>query len=383
MRIIVAGGDGFCGWPTSLYLSKQGHEVTIVDNLVRREIDEELDSNSLTEIAPLPDRIAKWQELTGREIKFYEGDLNDYAFLTKVFKEVEPEAFVHFGEQRSAPYSMIDREHAVYTQSNNVLGNINVLYAIKEFAPDCHLIKLGTMGEYGTPNIDVEEGWIEIEHKGRKDTVMMPKKPGSFYHLSKVHDSHNIEFVVRSWGIRATDLNQGVVYNVNTDETRMDPILYNRFDYDGIYGTVLNRFIIQAANGLPLSVYGKGGQTRGFINIDDTVRCIELAANNPAERGEFKIYNQCTESFSVNELAERVQKVAKDRFGLEAVIEHFPNPRAEQEEHYFNAVYTALKDLGLKEHFLTDEVIADVLQLALDNKDRIKPANVMNSPQWK
>ncbi|MBG9980658.1 NAD-dependent epimerase/dehydratase family protein [Facklamia sp. DSM 111018] len=383
MRIIVAGGDGFCGWPTSLYLSKQGHEVAIVDNLVRREIDEELNSNSLTPIASLSERVSKWKELTGNEITIYEGDLNDYDFLSKVFKEFQPEAFVHFAEQRSAPYSMIDREHAVYTQSNNVLGNINVLYAIKEFTPDCHLIKLGTMGEYGTPNIDIEEGWIEIEHKNRKDTVMMPKRPGSFYHLSKVHDSHNIEFVVRSWGIRATDLNQGVVYNVNTAETSMDPILYNRFDYDGIYGTVLNRFIVQAANNLPISVYGKGGQTRGFINIEDTVRCIELAALNPAERGEFLIYNQITESFSVQDLADRVQKVAQEQFDLEAKVEHFENPRSEKEEHYFNAVYTALKDLGLQEHLLTDEVIADVFRLALENKDRLKKDNVMNSPSWK
>lgn len=382
MRIIVAGGDGFCGWPTALYLSKQGFDVAIIDNLVRREYDEELRSNSLTPIYSMEERIAKWKELTGKEILFYEGDLNHYDFLSMVFKEFKPEAFVHYAEQRSAPYSMIDRKHAIYTQSNNVLGTLNVLFAIKEFEPDCHLIKLGTMGEYGTPNIDIEEGWLEIEHKGRKDRMLYPKKAGSYYHLTKVHDSHNIEFACRSWKIRSTDLNQGVVYNVNTKECQMDPVLYNRFDYDGIFGTVLNRFIVQTAKGLPMSVYGKGGQTRGFINIEDTVRCIEIAANNPAERGEFRVFNQMTEYFSVQDLANRVKKVAEDK-GIAAVIEHVENPRVEQEEHYFHAVCTSLQELGLEPNLLTDEVIANVLDLAIENKDRCLEANVMNSPSWK
>lgn len=383
MRIIVAGGDGFCGWPTSLYLSNKGFEVGIIDNLVRREIDVELNSNSLTPIASIEERVEKWKELTGKEIQVFIGDLNDYEFLSDVFQKFEPEAFVHFAEQRSAPYSMISREHTIYTQSNNVLGNLNVLYAIKEFNPDCHLIKLGTMGEYGTPNIDIEEGYIEIEHKGRKDKFLYPKRAGSFYHLTKVHDTNNIEFAVRSWGIRATDLNQGVVYGVNTKETSMDPILANRFDYDGVYGTVMNRFIVQAGKGLPLSVYGKGGQTRGFINIEDTVRCIELAALNPPESGEFKIYNQITEQFSVLELANIVKEVAKKYFDIEAEIEHMENPRVEKEEHYYNAVYTELKDLGLEAHLLTEEVVKDILQLAIDNKERVKEDVVMNSPSWR
>ncbi len=383
MRIIVAGGDGFCGWPTSLYLSNKGFEVGIIDNLVRREIDVELNSNSLTPIASIEERVEKWKELTGKEIQVFIGDLNDYEFLSDVFQKFEPEAFVHFAEQRSAPYSMISREHTIYTQSNNVLGNLNVLYAIKEFNPDCHLIKLGTMGEYGTPNIDIEEGYIEIEHKGRKDKFLYPKRAGSFYHLTKVHDTNNIEFAVRSWGIRATDLNQGVVYGVNTKETSMDSILANRFDYDGVYGTVMNRFIVQAGKGLPLSVYGKGGQTRGFINIEDTVRCIELAALNPPESGEFKIYNQITEQFSVLELANIVKEVSKKYFDIDAEIEHMENPRVEKEEHYYNAVYTELKDLGLESHLLTEEVVKDILQLAIDNKERVKEDVVMNSPSWR
>ncbi|MGR9050028.1 NAD-dependent epimerase/dehydratase family protein [Halobacillus litoralis] len=382
MRIIVAGGDGFCGWPTALYLSEQGHDVTIVDNLVRRKYDDELRSNSVTPIATLEDRVAKWKEVSGKEIKTFIGDLNHYDFLSEVFRQTEPEAFVHFAEQRSAPYSMIDREHAVYTQTNNVMGNLNVLYAIKEFAPECHLIKLGTMGEYGTPNIDIEEGYIEIEHKGRKDTLPYPKQPGSFYHLSKVHDSHNIMFACKIWGIRATDLNQGIVYGLHTAETRKDPMLVNRVDYDGVFGTALNRFVNQAAIGHDITVYGSGGQTRAFLNIEDTVRCVEIAAENPADKGEFRVFNQFTEWFSVQDLAERVQKIAKEE-GLDTQVKKIENPRIENEDHYYNAVNTKLRDLGLEPHLLTDDVIRDILRTAVENKDRIIKENVLPSITWK
>lgn len=382
MRIIVAGGDGFCGWPTALYLSKQGHDVTIVDNLVRRKYDDELRSNSVTPIASLEDRVAKWKEVSGNEIRTMVGDLNHYDFLSEVFRQTEPEAFVHFAEQRSAPYSMIDREHAVYTQTNNVMGNLNVLYAIKEFAPECHLIKLGTMGEYGTPNIDIEEGYIEIEHKGRKDTLPYPKQPGSFYHLSKVHDSHNIMFACKIWGIRATDLNQGIVYGLHTAETKMDPMLVNRVDYDGVFGTALNRFINQAAIGHDITVYGSGGQTRAFLNIEDTVRCVEIAAENPADKGEFRVFNQFTEWFSVQDLAERVQKIAKEE-GLETDVKKIENPRIENEDHYYNAVNTKLRDLGLEPHLLTDDVIREILRTAVEHKDRIIQENVLPSITWK
>lgn len=382
MKIIVAGGDGFCGWPTALYLSEQGFEVAILDNMVRRVIDVELKSNSVTPIADIYDRVAKWKEITGKTIEVFIGDLNDYDFLSSVFEQFTPDAFVHYAEQRSAPYSMISRKHAVYTQSNNVLGNLNVLYAIHEFAPDCHLVKLGTMGEYGSPNIDIEEGYIEIEHKGRKDVLPYPKQPVSFYHLSKVHDSHNIMFACKTWGIRATDLNQGVVYGLHTDETRKDPLLYNRLDYDGIYGTALNRFLIQAAVGHDISVYGTGGQTRGFINIMDTVRCIELAINNPAEKGEFRVFNQFTESFSVLELAEKVKHVA-DEMGLNANIKHFENPRVEKEEHYFNAINTNLLDLGLQPYELTDDLLKEMIEIAVEYKDRIRQDNLMNSSSWR
>ena len=286
MRIAVLGGDGYCGWATALYLSSKGHSVAIVDNFLRRQWDHELGAQSLTPIRPLSERLKVWQELTGNTIEMYVGDVTDYDFLSSAVKTFEPDAVVHFAEQRSAPYSMIDRKHASFTQVNNVVGTLNLLFAIRELRPDCHLVKLGTMGEYGTPNIDIEEGYITIEHNGRKDVLPYPKQPGSFYHLSKVHDSHNIMFACKIWGLRATDLNQGIVYGTLTDEVALDEALVNRFDYDEVFGTVLNRFCVEAAIGHPLTVYGKGGQTRGFLDIRDTVRCIELACLKPAARGE-------------------------------------------------------------------------------------------------
>ncbi|SEC28958.1 NAD-dependent epimerase/dehydratase family protein [Paenibacillus sp. GP183] len=382
MRIVIAGGDGFCGWPTALYLSKKGHEVTIIDNLIRRKWDDELSSNSLTPIASLKDRIASWRNLTGQEIRLYFGDLNHYDFLRTALEQTRPEAFVHFAEQRSAPYSMIDREHAVFTQVNNVVGTLNVIYGIREIVPDCHLIKLGTMGEYGTPNIDIEEGYIKIVHNGREDVLPYPKQPGSMYHLSKVHDSHNLMFACRIWGMRATDLNQGVVYGLHTDETLMDPTLVNRLDYDGVFGTALNRFLVQAAIGHDLTVYGEGGQTRGFLNIRDTIRCIEIAAEHPADLGEFRVFNQFTEEFSVMDLAEKVRKVAQQE-GLNVRIARLDNPRVEKEKHYYNARNTKLMELGLEPHLLTDEVLRDILLTAGRHKDRILAQNVLPQVTWK
>lgn len=285
MRVLVLGGDGYLGWPTALHLSDKGHEVAVLDNFARRGYDAELGVESLVPIESLADRIAAWQEVSGRTIGRYEGDLLDAEFLFEAVRDFAPDAVVHYAEQRSAPYSMIDREHAVYTQHNNVIGNLNLLYAIAEINPAIHLVKLGTMGEYGTPNVDIEEGWLDLQHNGRSDRVLFPKRPGSFYHLTKVHDSHNIEFTCRAWGLRATDLNQGVVYGQQTPQTALDPRLATRFDYDAVFGTVLNRFVIQAVLGQPLTVYGKGAQTRGLIDIRDTVECIRLAVENPAEAG--------------------------------------------------------------------------------------------------
>ena len=302
MRVLVLGADGYLGWPTALHLSHRGHEVGVVDNFVRRQYDYELGTSSLVPIAHLQRRVRVWEEISGLNIDSFIGDLTDAAFVGETLRTFKPDAIVHFAEQRSAPYSMIDRSHAVYTQVNNVVGTLNLLYAIAEIDPSIHLVKLGTMGEYGTPNIDIEEGFIEITHRGRTDVLPFPKQPGSFYHLSKVHDSHNIMFACRIWGLRSTDLNQGIVYGQQTDETDLHPDLATRFDYDGVFGTVLNRFCTQAVVGHPLTVYGSGGQTRGMLDIRDTLACVELAVTNPAEQGEFRVFNQFTESFSIREL---------------------------------------------------------------------------------
>jgi UDP-sulfoquinovose synthase len=382
MRIIVLGGDGYCGWATALYLSAKGHSVAIVDNFIRRQWDHELGAQTLTPIQPLSDRLRTWASLTGKTIELFIGDITDYEFLLATVKKSQPEAIIHFAEQRSAPYSMIDRKHAVFTQVNNVVGTLNVLFAIREVQPDCHLIKLGTMGEYGTPNIDIEEGYITIEHNGRRDVLPYPKQPGSFYHLSKVHDSHNMMFACKIWGVRATDLNQGVVYGTMTGETGMDEGLINRLDYDEVFGTVLNRFCVQAAIGQPLTVYGKGGQTRGFLDIRDTVRCVELACLNPAARGECRVYNQFTEQFSVLDLALKVQEAGKD-LGMKVEIDHIPDPRVEAEHHYYNAKHSKLIDLGLQPHLLSESLLDSIMNIAVKYRDRVDPTMMLPQVNWR
>lgn len=382
MKILVLGGDGYCGWPTALHLSDAGHDVVIVDNLSRRAWDEELNAESLTPIASLEDRVAVWQRLSGRRLSVEIGDLLDWEFLIELVERHRPAAMVHFAEQRSAPYSMIDREHAVFTHRNNVLGTLNLLYATKEVVPECHLVKLGTMGEYGTPNIDIEEGYIEIEHNGRHDRLPFPKQPNSFYHLTKVHDSHNIAFACRIWGLRSTDLNQGVVYGTVTPQSVRDPELANRFDYDDVFGTALNRFCVQAAIGHPLTVYGKGGQTRGFLDIRDTVRCTELAVVNPPREGEFRVFNQFTEQFSIGELAEMTVEAAAT-LGIEAQIEHLPNPRVEAEDHYYNATHTKLLDLGLEPYYLGDSLLDSLLGIALEHRDRVDTRLIVPRVDWR
>jgi UDP-sulfoquinovose synthase len=382
MKIAVLGGDGYCGWATALYLSRRGHSVAIIDNFSRRQWDHELGVETLTPIRPLAERIRTWQALTGNVIELFVGDVNDYDFLAPAIRDFEPDAVVHFAEQRSAPYSMIDRKHAVFTQINNVAGTLNLLFALREFRPECHLVKLGTMGEYGTPNIDIEEGYITIEHNGRKDVLPFPKQPGSFYHLSKVHDSHNIMFACRIWGLRATDLNQGVVYGTITDETELDERLINRFDYDEVFGTVLNRFCVQAALGHPLTVYGRGGQTRGFLDIRDTVRCVELSCLYPAAPGECRVFNQFTEQFSVLDLANMVQAEAR-KLGLSVKIDHLSNPRVESQEHYYNAKHSKLVDLGLEPHLLSDSLLDSLINIAVKYRDRIDSSVFLPQVDWR
>jgi UDP-sulfoquinovose synthase len=379
VRILVLGGDGYLGWPTALHLSRRGHEVGVVDNFARRQYDYEMGVDSLVPIRHLQQRVRVWEEVSGLRLDMYVGDLTDAAFVKRVVTEFEPEAVVHFAEQRSAPYSMIDQNHAVYTQVNNVAGTLNLLYAIAETNPDIHLVKLGTMGEYGTPNIDIEEGFIEITHRGRTDVLPYPKQPGSFYHLSKVHDSHNIMFACRIWGLRSTDLNQGIVYGQETPETALHPDLATRFDYDGVFGTVLNRFCAQAVVGHPLTVYGSGGQIRGMLDIRDTLACVELACLNQPDKGEFRVFNQFTESFSVSQLAEMVV----DAYPGHVEIDHLDDPRVEKQEHYYRAAHTKLLDLGLVPHLLNQATISSLLAVVDRHRDRVDPVAIRPTVQWR
>lgn len=381
MRVLILGGDGYLGWPTAMRFSAKGHEVTVVDNFARRGWVTKSGSDSLTPIATLEQRIEAWKDVSDKEITAQVGDIADWELLDGVIADFQPEAIIHYGEQPSAPYSMASRENAVETQQKNVIGNLNLLWSMRERVPGAHLVKLGTMGEYGTPKIDIEEGYIEIEHKGRKDTLPFPKVPGSLYHCSKVFDSTNIHFATRIWGLAATDLNQGVVYGIETDETALDERLLTRFDYDEMFGTVLNRFCVQAVIGQPLTVYGAGGQTRGFLNIRDTLRCVELAVENPAEAGEMRVFNQFTERFSVSDLADLV-KTAAAEMGTEVEIKSIDNPRVEAEEHYYNPVHTKLIDLGLEPHLLGDELVRSVLDTVERHRDRIIDTAILPRTRW-
>jgi UDP-sulfoquinovose synthase len=382
MRVLIIGGDGYCGWATALYLAARGHDITILDSLVRRRWDDELGVSTLPPIRSMPERLSAWERLGERAIRFIQSDATDYAALCSAITAAQPDTIVNFGQQRSAPYSMIDRDHAAQTMINNTLCNLNVLWAMREIAPDAHLIKLGTMGEYGTPNIEIEEGFITIEHKGRRDTLPFPKQPGSFYHLTKVADSDQIYFACRVWGLRATDLNQGVVYGLHTEETVRAAELVNRFDYDGVFGTALNRFLVQAVLGHPLTVYGRGGQTRAFLNITDTARCIELALESPAPAGTFRVFNQFTETFSVLGLAHQVERVGK-ALGLNVRIEHVENPRVEREAHFYSSLNSNLLGLGLEPVLLTDDVVASMLESVRLYRARIDRAQIMPKVRWK
>jgi UDP-sulfoquinovose synthase len=382
MRILVLGGDGYLGWPTAMHFSKKDHEVVVVDNFVKRRIELENGIEPLEHISTLHRRVALWNEVTGKSIMVQVGDLMNHQFIFRVLEDFRPDAIIHYGEQPSAPYSMQGREQAVFTQINNVTGTLNLLFAMREHCPDAHLVKLGTMGEYGTPNIDIEEGYITIEHNGRTDTLPFPKQPGSLYHLSKVHDSNNIMFACKVWGIRATDLNQGIVYGIKTDETILHPDLRTSFHYDHIFGTVLNRFCVQAVAGVPLTIYGKGGQTRGFLNIQDTLQCVDIAVQNPANNGECKILNQFTEVFSINELVRIVESASKE-MGLAVSIQNLENPRIEKEEHYYNPKNSKFLALGLKPRLLSDVLVTEMINYIQQTKVRISVDAVLPDVKWK
>ena len=381
MKIVILGADGYLGWPTCMYLSQRDHEVTAVDNYFRRNASIALDCEPLYPVPNLHQRASLWKNVSGKDISVRIGDATNYSFLLELFRVIKPDVVVHYAEQPSAPYSMVNRDTAAFTIQNNLLSTLNIAFAVKETNPGCHIVKLGTMGEYGTPNIDIEEGWLDIEHKGRKDRFLFPRQAGSVYHTTKIHDTDLLWFFVRTWGLRVTDLMQGPVYGLSTDEADNDPRLRSHFNYDEVFGTVLNRFVVQAVAGHPLTVYGKGGQTRGYINIRDTMQCVYLAATKPASEGELRIFNQVTETFTVNELAEMVRTTG-NTLGFNVHIKHLENPRKEKEEHYYNPKYTGLQELGLKPHYLTGNVLEGLFGTVAHYKERIHRDAIFRGIKW-
>ena len=381
MRVLILGGDGYLGWPTAMAFSKKIYDVMVVDNYLRRDLSRKHDVEPLWSVPNLLERVRIWQELAGQTIHARIGDCCEYPFLSAIFKEFQPEVVIHYAEQPSAPYSMLNHESARITLNNNLQSTLNIAWAIHEHVPDCHIVKLGTMGVYGTPNIDIEEGWIDIEHKGRKDRFLFPRQASSLYHTTKIQDTEMLWFYTRTWGLRVTDLQQGPVYGLETNETVLDERLGTIFNYDELFGTVINRFVVQAIAGHPLTVYGKGGQTRGYINIKDTIACVELAMLNPSAAGELNIYNQVTETFSVNQLAERVVKVGNER-GHAAQIKSIENPRVEKEVHYYNPTYLGLKDLGLEPHYLTDEVLNRMFEVVEKYQHDIQQHKIFRGIKW-
>ncbi len=381
MRVLILGGDGYLGWPTAMNLSAAGYQVFLADNYLRRNICREQDCLALFPVPTLHDRVNLWQNISGRKLSLYIGDLRQWEFISDLFKQIRPDAVIHYAEQPSAPYSMLNRNAASLTIQNNIEVTANVIFAVKEYVVDAHIIKIGTMGEYGTPNIDIEEGWIDIEHKGRNQRFLYPRQAGSLYHTTKIMDTDLLWFYVRMWDLRVTDLMQGPVYGLHTDENRDNEKLFPFFNYDELFGTVVNRFIVQAVADYPLTVYGKGGQTRGYLDIRDTLQCVKLSLEKSAKKGELRIFNQFVETFSANELADKVRQAGKN-FNLDVRIKSLPNPRKEAEGHYYNPVHTGLLDLGLKPHYLTEDVLAQMMGTVLRYKDSIKGSCIFKGVKW-
>ena len=381
MRILILGGDGYLGWPTAMHLTAAGHDVAVADSYLRRRLCREQNVEPLFDVPDLHERARLWESVSGCKIPAFIGDLREWEFVKTVFEASMPDAVVHYAEQPSAPYSMLSRPAATLTLLNNLSVTGNVIFAVREFCPDAHIVKIGTMGEYGTPNIDIEEGWLEVEHRGRRDKFLYPRQASSLYHTTKIMDTDLLWFYVRMWDLRVTDLMQGPVYGIFTDETEENERLFPFFNYDELFGTVLNRFVVQAVAGYPLTVYGKGGQTRGYLNIKDTLNCVRLSLENPAKKGELRIFNQFTEAFSVNALAARVQE-AGNGLGLNVETKPVENPRKEAEAHYYNPKHTGLMELGLKPHYLTDEVLAELMETVVRYKHNINEAAIFRGVRW-
>ncbi|MGC2411679.1 MAG: NAD-dependent epimerase/dehydratase family protein [Stellaceae bacterium] len=381
MRVMILGGDGYLGWPTAMHFAAAGHEVMVVDNYLRRTVARSTQSEPLFEAPNLEARADVFQSARGSEIEVAIGDCSDMMFLDPLFARFLPDTVVHYAEQPSGPYSMRGFHEAQLTLRNNLGVTFNLIWVILRHKPECHIVKLGTMGEYGTPNIDIEEGWIDIEHNGRKDKFLFPRQASTLYHTTKVLDTDLLWFYVRTHGLRVTDLMQGPVYGLSTWECEGNLRLLPNFHYDDIFGTVVNRFLVQAVAGVPLTVYGKGGQTRGYLNLKDTLQCVKLAAEKPAGTGELRVFNQFTEQFTVNELADRV-KQAGTAMGLKVEIKSIPNPRKEKEEHYYNAAHSGLLELGLQPHYMTDEVLAAMLETIIPYSTSIDAKKIMPRVSW-
>jgi UDP-sulfoquinovose synthase len=381
VKVLIAGADGYLGWPTCMRFSARGHTVLAVDSLIKRAWEREVAIAPLVPVLSLEERAQLWRNVSGLDISTATGDICEAGFIEELVWAFRPDVLVDFAQQPSAPFSMLSEEHAVRTQVNNVAGTLRILFALRRRAPDCHLIKLGSMGEYGTPNIDIEEGFLEVEHRGRRDLLPFPKQPGSIYHLSKVHDSHNIAFACKTWCLRVSDLNQGVVYGLETEQTLLHPQLRTSFHYDAIFGTVLNRFCMQALAGYPLTVHGRGGQTRGFLNIVDTLQSIEAVAANPPHRAEYRVFNQFVEQFSVLELSERVTAAAGE-LGYSPQVQSVDNPRVEAEEHYYNAVHVGLRKLGVQPHLLTQDFLVSLLRHLSQFAGNVNPAALEPGHAW-
>ena len=381
MRILILGGDGYLGWPTAMHFANKGYEVMIADNYLRRTIAQDTHSEALIEGSDMGTRCTLFFSLFGKKIAWKELDLAIPENMFALFKAFMPNVVVHYAEQPSAPYSMMNFKAAQKTLNNNLNVTFNVIWAVKDICPECHIIKLGTMGEYGTPNIDIEEGWIEIEHKGRRDKFLYPRQGGSLYHTTKVLDTDLLWFYIRTYGVRVTDLMQGPVYGLMTNESLADNRLLPNLHYDDIFGTVINRFLVQVIAGIPLTVYGKGNQIRGYLNIKDTLQCIELATLNPPQAGQLRILNQLTETFSVLQISEIICRVGK-HMGFDASIRPIVNPRQEAEEHYYNPQYSGLLELGLQPTYLTDDVVAEMLKKINEFKNHIDIQKIMPRVRW-
>ena len=381
MKILVLGGDGYLGWPTAMQLSAEGHDVAVVDNYLRRRLCMEENVPPLFYVPNLNERVDIWYSISGLRVSVFIGDLSNWNFVENVFQKFIPDAILHYAEQPAAPYSMLNRQAATLTLLNNLSVTANVIFAVREFCPNAHIVKLGTMGEYGTPNIDIEEGWLEVVHNRRAQKFLYPRQASSLYHTTKIMDTDLLWFYVRTWDIRVTDLMQGPVYGLFTDETKNNEQLLPFFNYDELFGTVLNRFVVQAVAGYPLTVFGKGGQTRGYLNIKDTLNCVRLSLENPAKKGELRIFNQFTEAFRVNDLANRVKSVGNS-LGLNVEIKPVENPRMEAEDHYYNPKHSGLLDLGLEPNYLTDDVLAKMMEFVLKHKGKIKKDQIYRKVKW-